>query len=70
MNPKIIKEGLMPHKGEKVEVCVSGMRGKTEKFEGVIKEIYPHIFTIETETSTKSFTYAEIQGGEITINFI
>ncbi len=70
MNPKIIREKLLPHKGERVLVKISGMRGKTDKFIGTIKEFYPHIFTIEVDNSIRSFNYAEIEGGEVVLTFI
>lgn len=70
MNPNIIRDKLLPHKGERVLVKIHGMRGKTDKFVGVIKEFYPHIFTIEVENSIRSFSYSEIEGGEIILTFI
>ncbi len=60
----------MAHKGERVLVKINGMRNKTDKFIGIMKEFYPHIFTIEVDKALKSFSYAEIEGGEITLTFI
>ena len=70
MNPNIIREKLMPHKGERVLVKIHGMRNKTDKFIGTMKEFCPHIFTIEVENAIKSFSYAEIEGGDIVLTFI
>ncbi len=70
MNPNIIREKMLPHKGERVLVKIKGMRGKTEKYIGTIKEFYPKIFTVEAENSIKCFNYAELEGGEVIITFI
>lgn len=70
MNPKIIRDKLIVHKGEKVLVKTYGMRNKTEKFIGVLKEFYPQIFTIESNGMIKSFSYAELINGELVLSFI
>lgn len=70
MNPQIIKDKLIVHKGEKVLVKTHGMRNKTEKFIGVLKEFYPQIFTIESNGMIKSFSYAELINGELVLSFI
>lgn len=70
MNPQIIKDKLIVHKGEKVLVKTYGMRNKTEKFIGVLKEFYPQIFTIESNGMIKSFSYAELINGELVLSFI
>ena len=70
MNPNIIRENLLPHKGERVLVKVNGMRGKTDKFIGVIKEFYPHIFTVEVDNAIRSFSYSELVDDDVVLTFI
>lgn len=70
MNPNIIRERLLPHKGERVLVKINGMRNKTDKFVGVIKEFYPHIFTVEVDNSIRSFSYSDIIDDEVVLTFI
>jgi uncharacterized protein Veg len=70
MNPHVIRENLITHKGEKVLVKVYGMRNKNDTFVGVLKDIYPQIFTIQTENVLKSFSYSEIINKEVVLNFI
>lgn len=70
MNPNIIRERLLPHKGERVLVKIHGMRNKTDKFIGVMKEFYPHIFTIEVDNTIRSFSYSEIIDDEVVLTFI
>lgn len=70
MNPNIIRERLLPHKGERVLVKVNGMRNKTDKFIGTIREFYPHIFTIEVDGIIKSFSYSELIDDDVVLTFI
>lgn len=70
MNPLVIRDNLIPHKGERVQVKVNGMRNKTEKFIGILKDIYPQIFTVESQNSLKSFSYSELINKDVEITFI
>lgn len=70
MNPIVIRENLLSHKGERVKVKVYGMRNKTDSFIGVLKDIYPQIFTIETSSTIKSFSYSELINKEVVLSFI
>lgn len=70
MNPNIIKSKLIEHKGERVLVKINGMRGKTDKFIGTIKEFYPHIFTVEADGIIKSFSYSEVATDDVILTFI
>ena len=70
MNPNIIRDNLLAHKGERVLVKTNGMRGKTDKFIGVIKEFYPHIFTVEVDNTIRSFSYSELIDDEVVLTFI
>lgn len=70
MNPHVIRENLCPHKGEKVLIKVHGMRNKTEKYIGILKDIYPQIFTVECQGSLKCFSYSELINKDIELYFI
>lgn len=70
MNPNVIRENLSAHKGERVLVNIFGMRNKNDKFIGILKDIYPSIFTIETNGSIKSFSYSELISKEVVLTFI
>lgn len=70
MNPYVIRENLSTKVGSKVLVKVYGMRNKTDSFIGIIKDIYPQIFTIETQNMIKSFSYSELINKEVVLTFI
>lgn len=71
MNPYVIREELKKSVGKKVLVKIYGMRNKNDSFKGRIKDIYPQIFTIETETNLiRSFSYSELISGEVVLTFI
>lgn len=70
MNPNVIRENLMTHKGERVKVKIFGMRNKTDSFIGILKDIYPQIFTIQTQDTIKSFSYSELINKEVVLSFI
>lgn len=70
MNPLVIRESLLPHKGERVQIKINGMRNKTEKFIGILKDIYPQIFTVETQNTIRSFSYSELISKDVETTFI
>lgn len=70
MNPHVIRENLKTKIGHRVMVRVYGMRNKNDTFTGMIKDIYPQIFTVEVGTNIKSFSYSELINGEVVLNFI
>lgn len=70
MNPHVIRENLSIHKGERVLVKVYGMRNKNDSFVGILKDIYPQIFTVEVGPMTKSFSYSELINKEVVLTFI
>ncbi len=70
MNPNVIRENLEVHKGERVLVKIYGMRNKNDSFIGILRDIYPKIFTIEVGNSIRSFSYSEIINKEVVITFI
>lgn len=70
MNPLVIRENLKLHTGERVLVKIYGMRNKNDSFTGVLKDIYPQIFTVEVGNSIRSFSYSEIINKEVVLTFI
>ncbi len=69
MNPNLIKEEIDKKLGKKATVTVYGMRGKTNKYEGIIKSTYPHLFTLFDGIKEKSFNYRDIITGDIKIKY-
>lgn len=70
MNPYVIRDNLSKHLGERVKVKIYGMRNKTDSYVGTLKEIYPQIFTIDTGSTTKTYSYSDLINGEVVLTFI
>lgn len=70
MNPLVIRDNLMSHKGARVRVQVFGLRNKKDNFIGTLKDIYPQIFTVEVEGTIRSFSYSELINREVVLSFI
>ncbi len=70
MNPLVIRDELLKHIGDRVLVKIFGMRNKSDKFIGTLKDIYPQIFTVDVEGVIRSFSYAELISGEVVLSFI
>lgn len=62
-----IREILCQHKGARISYRASNGRRKMEEKSGVIREIYPSLFTvyIEAQDSIVSFSYADILTREV-----
>ncbi len=69
MNPNIIKEEIKKHLNQPVKIKVYRMRNKMNTYSGIIKSIYPNIFTIIDGNFEKSFSYADAITGEIKIKY-
>ncbi len=69
MNTDYIREELKQKINQEVIIKVFGMRNKTSTYEGRINAIYPNIFTISSNGNEKSFTYADVITGDISIKF-
>jgi len=70
MNPYFIKSIVKNNQGKEVNIQIFGLRNKTNNVKGIIKDIYPQIFTVETKSGIKSFSYSEIINGEIKITVL
>ena len=62
-----IRERISLHKGARVSYRAMNGRRKTEERSGVIREVYPSLFTvyIESRRSTVSFSYSDLLTGEV-----
>ncbi len=68
MNIDKIKNKVINLINSKVKVKINIGRGKYEYFEGFIKNVYPHLFVIETNKGIKSFTYSDIATNQVVIS--
>ena len=66
-----IKEQLNNHLGDKAIIKYNLGRNKVAKYEGTIKSLYNHIFTIEIENNKiiKSFSYSDIITKTVKIDY-
>lgn len=64
-----IRQKLSDHRGARVCYLAANGRRKTEQRTGIIKDIYPSLFTvfIEDQQNTVSFSYADILTKEVEI---
>lgn len=62
-----IREVVRQHKGLEISYKAANGRRKMEERSGVIKDVYPSLFTvyIESQQSTVSFSYADILTHEV-----
>ena len=68
MNIDKIKSKILELEGCKLKIKVNIGRGKYEYLEGKIKEIYDHLFLIETNRGIKTFTYSDIVTKQLVIS--
>lgn len=60
MNIQIIKNKLRKLGSNKLKIKVYAGRKKYEYYSGYIKNLYPNIFTLDTDKGLKSFSYSDI----------
>ncbi len=60
MNIDKIKSKILEVKNEKLKIKVNIGRNKYEYYEGIIKDIYPNLFTVLTDKGIKSWTYSDV----------
>ena len=70
MNIELVKNEIAKNIGKRVMVTVYGMRNKVDRYEGIILNTYPNIFTINYEGAEKSFTYREIITKDVKIKYL
>lgn len=69
MNIDIIKEELKQHLDQPIEIKVFKMRNKINTYQGILKRLYPNIFTIISNNIEKSFNYRDIITKDIIIKY-
>lgn len=56
-----IRNQLLPHLLEPHHFRFNGSRNQIEEFSGVIKQLFPRVFTIELDSGmTRSFSYSDV----------
>lgn len=67
-----IREVVRQHKGLEISYKAANGRRKMEERSGVIKDVYPSLFTvyIESQQSTVSFSYADILTHEVELQLM
>ena len=58
-----VKEDIKNKKGKKYHFRFNGARNQIEEFDGIITEVYNHIFIIKTignKNEIKTFTYNDV----------
>jgi len=73
MTIETVKEQLTNHIGKQATIKCNLGRNKFEKYDGIIKEIYSHIFLVEVDGKTtkviKSFSYSDVITKTIKIDY-
>ena len=63
-----VKQTLESLKGKSVKLAVNKGRKKIVKFDAVLTEIYPSVFTVSVdEDMSQSFSYTEVLCGNVKI---
>ena len=66
-----VKQKILALKGNPVKMEVNRGRNKIVKFSGVIVNVYPSVFTVETDTEAilgnKTFSYFDVLCGDVKI---
>lgn len=68
LNIEEIKKKIISLKGEMVEINVNRGRRKIESVSGIIKDIYPSVFTIaikENKQPIQTFSYYDVLCGNV-----
>lgn len=68
MNIDKIRKNIEELKNQKIKIRINIGRGKYEYLEGIIKDIYQHLFVLETNKGIKSFTYADIAMKQVVLS--
>lgn len=66
----IVKERIKNLKGQTVEMSINRGRKKIESVSGIVKDIYPSVFTITSvdNTSLQTFSYFDVLCGKVIFN--
>ena len=70
MNIREIKSHIKELVGKRVSLIVNLGRNKEEFYEGIVKDVYPFLFTVQISELTKSFTYSDVLTKDVIIKRI
>ncbi len=64
-----VKEKIKALKGNEVEMNINRGRKKIDTISGVIKDVYPSVFTVKTEAQgqIQTFSYFDVMCGNVVI---
>lgn len=67
LNIEGIKNKILSLKGEQVELSVNRGRKKIEAVSGIIKDVYPSVFTIaiKSKQTLQTFSYYDVLCGNV-----
>jgi len=65
-----VKEKIKMLKGQNVEMSINRGRKKIELVSGVVKDVYPSVFTvvIKDQTLLQTFSYFDVLCGKVVFN--
>lgn len=65
-----VKEKIKGLKGQTVEMSINRGRKKIEMVSGIVKDIYPSVFTVvlENQTLLQTFSYFDVLCGKVMFN--
>ena len=67
LNLSAVKEKLANLKGQSVQMSINRGRKKIDTVVATIKDIYPSVFTISTNSGIQTFSYFDIMCGNVVI---
>lgn len=65
-----VKQNIVSLKGKQIEMEVNRGRRKIETYSGIIKDIYPSVFTVEINRSnidSITYSYSDVLCGDVKI---
>lgn len=65
-----VKQDIVSLKGKQIEMEVNRGRRKIETYSGIIKDIYPSVFTVEINKSnidSITYSYSDVLCGDVKI---
>lgn len=66
----MVKDEINCNIGKKISIVVYGLRNRVNRYEGVICQTYPNIFTITIDNEEKSFAYRDVITGEVKLKYM
>lgn len=63
-----VRDKIVSFKGKKIKFRYNGSRNQIEEFEGIIRNCYNYVFTIDLGYINKSFSYSDVLIGVLDVN--